>query len=137
MKRKPWANYVRVATPGPWAPGSLSLDRRAGRYIRPVAGGASICQVTVHRKNWREHARLIAAAPTLLEMLKRAHAGLGLRLNAVDYTRLADAVKAAIDLAEGRIPFPEPDPWRCSACDAMAQEPKAGCNHKEEPEDGE
>jgi hypothetical protein len=111
------------------------MARRTGRYIRPVEGGTSICQITMHRRNWRENAALVAAAPTLLEMLKRTVSGLGLSLSAVEYTLLYDEAKAAIDLAEGRRTFPEPSPYRCKACDALSQEPKSGCHHKEERED--
>lgn len=130
MKRKPWADYVRVATPGPWGPGSLALDRRAGRYIRPITGGASICQVTVYRRNWRENARLIAAAPLMHELLMRAY-----ETKSVTHD-LRARIHETLEMIAGRSPFPEPNPWRCKACDLLSQEPKTGCHHKEEPEDG-
>ncbi len=133
---KPWATHKRVFTPGQWAPGSVTMDRRAGRFIRPVSGGLSVCQITVQRPNWRENARLVAMAPVMYGTLTDWFH------DRITHGDAAVQIRSIMDHVTGLVQFPEPKTYLCSSCrrgyEALGQTAPVGlhCPHKEEPEDG-
>jgi hypothetical protein len=64
-------------TPGPW-----HIGRRAGNPAIYAQDGAEVAQMlTVTNDDWRDNARLIAAAPDLLAALERAEALLRIACN--------------------------------------------------------
>jgi len=85
-------------TPGPWA---IETDRDAGHsnhqrhHIFAIVGGGNRLAVCCYKQNEEANARLIAAAPDLLEALKEA-------LEIGDLEGWCIRARAAIAKAEGR-----------------------------------
>ena len=66
-------------TPGPWFAGAAQWHRGSGPYKVPISGGGKTIANVLTWQDWREsgmnteaNARLIAAAPELLEFAKWA-----------------------------------------------------------------
>ena len=79
-------------TPGPWHVNPL-LDRCINTETKPVA---TAIQTHVRRTEWRANARLIAAAPELLEACK-------LLVNNMDKMDFALALPATMRIARAAI----------------------------------
>jgi hypothetical protein len=64
-------------TPGPWTYSDEYIDEQSGEYSEPIvwAGEKHVAIVRVGIESSEGNARLIAAAPDLLEALKRIMAG--------------------------------------------------------------
>ena len=89
-------------TPGPWSicNDGFVYDKNGERVCSPhstLPGGERYKQ---HRKSWQQNARLIAAAPDLLEALKQIDE------QTVEGGRINTLARAAIAKAEGTICLP-------------------------------
>jgi len=84
-------------TPGPWSIYSITFK---GYHQIACAQGGRVCQVVPFKDEYKANARLIAAAPDLLEALKSMCEGFS-ALKDSDFPALAKA-RAAIAKAEGK-----------------------------------
>ena len=86
-------------TPGPWE----VFASHAGLYVIDSAEQGAICKIEWCLED-ESNARLIAAAPRLLDALKRLWLYFGVRCDGTprDWTEWREA-RAAIDKAEGRV----------------------------------
>jgi hypothetical protein len=86
-------------TPGPWSIYSITFK---GYHQIAGAQGGRVCQVLPFEDEYKANARLIAAAPDLLEALKNMCEGFS-TLKDSDFPALAKA-RAAIAKATGEAP---------------------------------
>lgn len=99
-------------TPGPWLAGVDQQPQRGQGFNTDdvySADGLAVCKMTGDVAHSYHDARLIAAAPDLLQACKRAYRDINARLGLCGTTReedeafwdLADALEAAIAKAKG------------------------------------
>jgi hypothetical protein len=95
-------------TPGPWRVHETPTGINVAHDVPYSHGGRMVCRMTIsplstHANTGRANARLIAAAPALLEALKRI-AAITNKSGGGDWDEIEEAreiARAAINLAEG------------------------------------
>lgn len=85
-------------TPGPW-----TYDEESNEVYRLDSAGhveACLCEIR-GEPNWRDNARLIAAAPDLLKALQKLVKAMGYHVPIHEYHRALDTAREAIRKALG------------------------------------
>lgn len=88
-------------TPGPWACFNRDGDRTFKRWGVQGANGRRVCWVENARPQSEANARLIAAAPSLLEACKRVRDGLDAGEHPGPFASILDAAIARAEGGEG------------------------------------